>query len=146
FTRILSGAVGDKGRVYAVVSQPSGDLAARRGPIVKDPSQNITLSRIELAYQIEDQPEFENVGVYWQNMQDGGLFAVPTQVDVVFTAGGYHVLKGKAEKLDMAAENKAIFQALKPGGVYVVIDNAAAPGTGFNAVDTLGRSDVDAVK
>src|SRR5262245_56098998 len=54
YTRILAGIVGEKGNVYAVVA-PGKD---RTGPEIKDPSQNFPLTRIALAYSIEDQPEF----------------------------------------------------------------------------------------
>jgi predicted methyltransferase len=45
----------------------------------------------------------------------------------------------------MAAYNKAVFDALKPGGTYVVLDHAA-PGTGLSATETLHRIDPAVVK
>jgi predicted methyltransferase len=42
---------------------------------------------------------------------------------------------------DVPAFNKAVFTALKPGGVYVVLDHAAAAGSGIAATDTLHRID-----
>jgi predicted methyltransferase len=47
---------------------------------------------------------------------------------------------------DVAAFNKAVFASLKPGGVYVVLDHADAPGTGLKDTDTLHRIDVASVK
>ncbi|KFE60620.1 class I SAM-dependent methyltransferase [Hyalangium minutum] len=44
-------------------------------------------------------------------------------------------------KADRAKMNAAVFKALKPGGVYVVIDSSAKPGTGVNDVQTLHRID-----
>ena len=35
--------------------------------------------------------------------------------------------------------NRAIFQALKPGGLYIVVDHAAADGTGLEVPDKLHR-------
>jgi len=42
--------------------------------------------------------------------------------------------------------NKAAFGALKPGGVYVVIDHAAEKGSGTRDVQKLHRIDEDLVK
>jgi predicted methyltransferase len=42
--------------------------------------------------------------------------------------------------------NKAVFDGLKPGGVYVVIDSSAKPGTGTADGRTLHRIDEQAVR
>jgi predicted methyltransferase len=47
---------------------------------------------------------------------------------------------------DMAAVNRAIWSTLKPGGLYVVIDHAAAAGTGASAADTLHRIEPETVR
>jgi predicted methyltransferase len=47
---------------------------------------------------------------------------------------------------NIAAVNKAVFAALKPGGVYIVLDHSAANGSGLSATDTLHRIDEAAVK
>jgi predicted methyltransferase len=44
-------------------------------------------------------------------------------------------------KVDRASMNRAIFEALKPGGIYTVIDNSARPGTGLADVQTIHRID-----
>jgi predicted methyltransferase len=49
-------------------------------------------------------------------------------------------------KADRAKMNAAVFQALKPGGVYVVIDSSAKPGTGVSDVNTLHRIDEQVVR
>ena len=48
--------------------------------------------------------------------------------------------------VDRARMNKVIFNALKPGGVYVVIDSSAANGSGTSATKTLHRIDEKVVK
>jgi predicted methyltransferase len=48
--------------------------------------------------------------------------------------------------VDRDKMNKAIFDALKPGGVYVVIDSSAKPGTGTADGKTLHRIDEQAVR
>jgi predicted methyltransferase len=47
---------------------------------------------------------------------------------------------------DLAAVNKAIFAALKPGGIYLVLDHAAAAGSGLRDASTLHRIDPEVVK
>ena len=42
--------------------------------------------------------------------------------------------------------NKAIFDALKPGGVYVILDHAAQAGSGVRDTNTLHRIDIETVK
>ncbi|HMG53610.1 MAG TPA: hypothetical protein VK601_09010, partial [Kofleriaceae bacterium] len=49
-------------------------------------------------------------------------------------------------KVDRAKMNKAVFAALKPGGVYAIVDHSAKQGTGLNDVQTLHRIDEDAAK
>ncbi len=49
-------------------------------------------------------------------------------------------------KADRAKMNAAVFQALKPGGVYVVIDSSAKTGTGVSEAQTLHRIDEQAVR
>ena len=41
--------------------------------------------------------------------------------------------------VDRAAMNRAIFKALKPGGLYVIADHAGRPGTGISESGTLHR-------
>jgi len=47
---------------------------------------------------------------------------------------------------NVPAFNRNVFAALKPGGVYVVLDHADAAGTGLKDTDTLHRIDEAAVK
>jgi predicted methyltransferase len=46
---------------------------------------------------------------------------------------------------DRAAMNKRLFEALKPGGKLVIVDNAAKKGSGLAATRTLHRIDEDTV-
>ncbi len=41
--------------------------------------------------------------------------------------------------VDRAALNRAVFKALKPGGIYVLADHAGRPGTGISESGTLHR-------
>jgi predicted methyltransferase len=42
-------------------------------------------------------------------------------------------------QIDRAAMNRALFRALKPGGVYVIADHAGRTGTGISESGTLHR-------
>jgi predicted methyltransferase len=42
--------------------------------------------------------------------------------------------------------DKAVFKALKSGGIFLVLDHAAQSGSGFRDTSTLHRIDPDAVK
>jgi predicted methyltransferase len=72
---------------------------------------------------------------------------LPKGLDAVFIRQNYHDLydpfMGPA---DVPAFNRAVYAALKPGGVYVVLDHAAAAGSGIAATDTLHRIDPARVK
>lgn len=72
---------------------------------------------------------------------------LPPGLDAVFIRQNYHDLYDKfMGPADVAAFNKAVYAALKPGGVYVVLDHAAAAGSGIEATDTLHRIDPARVK
>ncbi len=130
WTRIFSKVVGPKGHVYAL-SPPRRPNAPPDSP---DPAAATTA--------LAAQPAYSNVSV-----QSGSIarISVPEPVDVVFTSRNYHDVHN-ATNVDIAAFNKAIFDALKPGGVYVVLDHAAAPGSGVRDTSTLHRIDPEAVK
>ena len=66
-------------------------------------------------------------------------FADTGKLDAVLFVLGYHDLI--ALKADRAAMNAAIFAALRPGGVYGVVDHAAKEGDGVSVADTLHRID-----
>ena len=130
FTRILSKIVGSKGHVYAL-SPPRRANAAADSP---DPSAATSA--------IAEQPGYSNIVV-----QSGSLakISVSEPADVVFTAQNYHDVHN-VPNIDIAAFNGAIFDALKPGGVYIVIDHAAEPGSGARDTSTLHRIDPATVK
>lgn len=65
-------------------------------------------------------------------------FAVPEPVDIVFTARNYHDFQNAMP--DMGPFNRKVFAALKPGGVYVIIDHAAAADAPDDVHSQLHRS------
>ena len=57
---------------------------------------------------------------------------LPKGLDIVFIRQNYHDLYDKfMGPADVPAFNKAVYAALKPGGVYVILDHAADPKMDF---------------
>lgn len=94
---------------------------------------------------IAGSPAYANVS---ELMQSPSRLMVPELVDVVWTSQNYHDLHnpGPFHADDIPAFNKSVFDALKPGGVFLVIDYVAAPGSGFTQSPTLHRGDPEATK
>jgi len=125
FTRILSKAVGSKGKIFAVVPpRPPNSPADRPDPVAR-------------LKAITDDPSYANVTVLEQPL---AVLSVPAPVDVVFTAQNYHDLHN-VPNLDIAAFNKSVFDSLKPGGLYIVVDHSAEAGSGARDTSTLHRID-----
>src|ERR1700729_1244010 len=59
-------------------------------------------------------------------------------MDVAKLSRSARLLLGPA---DVGALNKTIFEAFKPGGVFLVIDHVAAAGSGLRDTETLHRID-----
>lgn len=89
-------------------------------------------------------PAFANAS---SSLQDATVLTAPEKVDLVFTAQNYHDYPDKfMGPVDPAVLNKAVFDALKPGGIYLIIDHVAAAGSGLRDTDTLHRIDPAIVK
>jgi predicted methyltransferase len=73
--------------------------------------------------------------------------AWPGDLDLIFTAQNYHDLHLTQVPADSAARaNAAAFAALKPGGLYVIVDHFAAAGSGLTAPNRLHRIDPAVVR
>src|SRR5262245_54840148 len=59
------------------------------------------------------------------------------RIDLVTLMFNYHDMGHLG--VDRAAMNRAVFRALKPGGLYVIADHAGRPGTGISESGTLHR-------
>lgn len=129
FTRVFSTAVGPKGKVIALI--PTAQ-AERRPEAVTG------------LKALAGEPGNGNITV---TVSPLSTIAPPNSANVVFTAQNYHDLHNPALPADtLAGVNKAVFAALKPGGVYIVIDHSAARGSGLRDVNTLHRIDAAFVK
>lgn len=72
---------------------------------------------------------------------------LPTGLDVVFIRQNYHDLYDKfMGPADVPAFNRNVFNALKKGGVFVILDHAAPAGSGIASTDTTHRIDPARVK
>jgi predicted methyltransferase len=130
FTRILSKTVGPSGHVYATL--PDGVLQMM-------PKFADTLKAIAA------DPAYSNVTIL---NEPAGAPSAPVPVDKVLIILNYHDLHNPKPfgTVDIPSFNKAVFDALKPGGYYVVIDHATTPGAGLTQTGTLHRIDPATVK
>jgi predicted methyltransferase len=69
---------------------------------------------------------------------------LPEDVDEIFMILYYHDLS--INGIDVARLNKRIFDALKPGGVFLVVDHNARPGSGREDTKKLHRIDPEVIK
>ena len=58
----------------------------------------------------------------------------------------YNRQQSQPQGIDTAAFNRKIFDALKPGGIYLVIDHKAEDGSGWRDAATIHRMGVDTIK
>ncbi len=125
-TAALAQAVGPTGKVYAVETAE----VVKAHPEVLDRMKALAMQSPNVV--VSDDPV---------------AAALPSGLDAVFIRQNYHDLYDKfMGPADVPAFNKAVFAALKPGGVYVVLDHVAVAGSGIGATDTLHRIDPARVK
>jgi len=130
FTRIFSRIVGAHGHVYAFL--PTQQLA------------NCAPREVEGTRALLRDVRYANVTVL---VDAADRFASPKQLDMVWTALDYHDLHDPfMQPTDIAAFNRAIFRALKPGGVFLVIDHVAAARSGLRDTDRLHRIDPEVIR
>jgi predicted methyltransferase len=127
FTRVFSKVVGPKGHVYAVVPQEME---------TGHPGADKLRALAKTGYN--------NIEVL---VQPAAALKSPKLADLAFTSQNYHDYPDSfMGPTDPALLNKAVFAALKPGGVYIVVDHAAEAGSGLRDTDTLHRIDPSIVK
>jgi predicted methyltransferase len=132
WTRLFSDVVGPKGRVFSFVPTEIADLK---------PDQ---VGRMQT---LAKEPGRENVEAV-----SADLVAMPeaTQpADVLWLHLFYHDLHTALiqKKGATAADfNRAVYERLKPGGSYVIVDHAAAAGAGAGDAQSLHRIDPASVR
>jgi predicted methyltransferase len=129
FTTAFVQSVGPRGRVYAVTPQEMIKIHPELPALLADRAK---------------RPEYATVESSTPAIND---MVLPKGLDAVFIRQNYHDLHvsfmGPA---DVPAFNRKVFEALKPGGVFVVIDHAALPGSGMAGPQRLHRIDPEIVK
>jgi len=128
FTRIFCQIVGPKGHLYTIAIRPvvkrDPPPPDASGTAAPDPCQNVTAET-----------------------QDAADLKLPEGLDVVWTSENYHDLHNAYfGKPDIEAFDRVIFNALKPGGLFMVEDHVAAAGSGARDTETLHRIDPELVK
>lgn len=118
-TELLARAVGPSGLVLAQNDTFILDRFAR-GPLTQ------RLERLAMPQIVAVELPF-----------DAPLPPDATSLDAVLFVLSYHDTAWM--QVDRAAMNRAVFAALRPGGVYGIVDHAAAEGHGVDDVQTLHR-------
>jgi predicted methyltransferase len=124
FTRLLSAVVGSKGKVTIYTAPPKPD--APKLPVVA----------------LAAEPHYSNVNVVLQRVTEAKPLSV---FDAVWTSQNYHDFHNIPD-LDIATINRTVFESLKPGGTYFVLDHVAEAGSGTRDTNTLHRIDPETVK
>ncbi len=124
YTRMLSQAVGPRGKVYMIITPAQ---AAR-------PNGRFTVDGLAKVL-----PNVEVV------VSEYATLALPTAPDLVWTTENYHDYHN-GPTANVAALNKAVYNMLKPGGIYYVEDHSAAKGAGAEATTKFHRMDEDIAK
>lgn len=112
WTRILSGAVGPAGKVYAY--QPAEFI------------------RFQANYAVQQKA----VAAAYKNVAPLDLplasLDLPDGLDMVITVQNYHDMHLQLFPADLTAKvNAEVFKSLKPGGAYVLVDHVGAAGYGL---------------
>jgi predicted methyltransferase len=126
--RLFAEAVGPTGKVYAAHLADADEAehhttpAAGSMPLPDHPNVTVAVTR-------------------------ANSFSLPSKADVIWFRQNYHDLYDKfMGPADVPAFNKAVYQALKPGGRFVIIDHSAPDGSKLASTETTHRIDAAVVK
>jgi predicted methyltransferase len=125
-SELLARVVGPRGRVYAHAS-PSLMFPASKAALEERLKLPVMANVVYVVREFEDPvpPEARNL-------------------DLVTFNFNYHDTAWLGT--DRARMNRAVFQALKPGGVYIVADHSAKPGAGVSVAKSLHRIEESVVR
>jgi predicted methyltransferase len=103
FSRMISDAVGPTGKVYGIDTSRWKGCEAATQKVVDEGHKNFSFT----------------VNAF-------GEFSLPQKVDLFWITQNYHDLHIKEYgNVDMAAFNRNVFESLKPGGTYFILDHQA---------------------
>jgi predicted methyltransferase len=115
FSRLLSDVVGPQGKIYGIENFNWSNTAFDKK--LTGQRRNITLLRSK-----------------W------GEFELPEKIDLFWITQNYHDLHvPEYGHVDIAAFNRRVWDALKPGGIYMVVDQAGNPGMTDQQISDLHR-------
>lgn len=118
YTRLLSDIVGPNGHVLGIENAGWKEAVSADQAVLREPGR----ARVQM------------------KAEPFGEMDVPRPVDLVWITQNYHDLKvAEFGHVDIAAFNRKVFKALKPGGVYFILDHQANPGTTLAQTAKLHR-------
>ena len=118
YTRMLADVVGPKGHIVGI------ENAGWKGAVKADQAM--------LAEPGHDRVQLD--------VETFGQMTVPEPVDLFWITQNYHDLKiAQYGQVDIAAFNRKVFETLKPGGVYFILDHQANPGITTEEIAKLHR-------
>jgi predicted methyltransferase len=124
FTRMLSDVVGRSGHVYAI------ENAGWKGAVEAD--------RALLA-----EKRWRNVSIAFEPF---GTVAFPRPLDLAWVTQNYHDLKiAQYGKVDTVAFDRQVYNALKPGGIFFILDHQGPPSLTDEQIAKLHRINRDVV-
>jgi predicted methyltransferase len=154
-TELLARAVGPSGKVYGQSRPPNPERPPAPPAAPEGNSHPNVAAGAAPPPPAGPRPSPVALAEREKRMQAAGVAAAPIiavprpfdnpfppelaidRVDLVTLMFNYHDLGHLG--IDRAAMNKAVFRALKPGGVFVVADHSGRPGTGISEAGTLHR-------
>jgi predicted methyltransferase len=120
FTRMLSHVVGPSGHVYAI------ENAGWKGAVEADQA-------------LLAEGRWKNVSI---DVQPFGTVRFPKPLDLAWVTQNYHDLKiAEYGKVDTVAFDRAVYAALKPGGIYFILDHQGLPGMRAADIAKMHRID-----
>ena len=124
FTRMISDVVGPKGHVYWIENDKwKGAVDANKELVASGKWKNVS---------IDTQPF--------------GTVNFPQPIDLAWVTQNYHDMKiAKYGTVDTVAFDKAVYKALKPGGIFFILDHQGAPGLSDADIEKLHRINRDVV-
>jgi predicted methyltransferase len=155
-TELLARSIGPTGKIYGQ-SRPRDPSQAPAPPSARegDSRPNLPPAANPAAPAAAPRPSPVALADRDTRLREAGIPAAPIvalsrpfedpvpadlasdQIDLVTLMFNYHDLGHLG--VDRAAMNRAVFRALKPGGLYVIADHAGRPGTGISESGSLHR-------
>ena len=124
FTRMLSDVVGPTGHVYGI------ENAGWKGAVKAND-------------EMLSEGRWKNVSI---DSQPFGTVKFPRPLDLAWVTQNYHDLKiAEYGKVDTVAFDRAVYSALKPGGIFFILDHQGLPHMSYADTEKMHRINRDLV-